>query len=72
MTETQKLIARIRAIAERRGLSPSTIGEKALGGGAIFNALENGKTITLAKYERALGKLAEMEAEDAAPTQSAA
>lgn len=72
MTETQKLIARIKAIAERRGLAPSTIGEKALGGGSIFNALESGRTITLAKYERALVKLAEMEAEDAAPPQQAA
>jgi len=66
MTETQKLIARIKAIADRRGLAPSTIGERVLGGGAIFKALENGKTITLAKYERALGLLTAMEAEDAA------
>jgi hypothetical protein len=72
MTETQKLIARIKAIAEKRGLSPSTIGERALGGGAIFNALESGRTITLAKYERALVKLAEMEAEDEASSSQAA
>lgn len=71
MSETQKLIARIRALAERRGLAPSTIGARVLGGGAVLSALENGKTITLAKYERAQALLTEMEAAAAAPDQAA-
>jgi hypothetical protein len=65
MTETQQLIARIRALAERDGLSPSTIGARVLGGGQIFANLENGKTITLAKYERAKALLADLEGRQA-------
>lgn len=61
MTETQQLIARIRALAERDGLAPSTVGARVLGGGQIFSNLVNGKTITLAKYERANAKLSELE-----------
>lgn len=63
MTETEKLIARIRALAERQGLAPSTVGAKVLGGGSIFASLESGKTITLAKYERVLASLDAMEAD---------
>ncbi len=63
MTETQQLIARIKALAERQGLAPSTIGARVLGGGSILAALESGKTITLAKYERAKAQLDKMERE---------
>jgi len=69
MTETQQLIARIKALAEKQGLAPSTVGAKVLGGGAVLAALESGKTITLAKYERAKAALAEMER--AEPTKAA-
>jgi hypothetical protein len=62
MSETQRLIARIHALARARGLAPATIGEKVLGGGQILGNLESGKTITLAKYERANVLLSEMEA----------
>jgi hypothetical protein len=62
MTETQQLISRIKALAARQGLSPSTVGARVLGGGSILSALENGKTITLAKYERAKVILADLEA----------
>lgn len=62
MTETQQLIARIKALAEKQGLAPATVGAKVLGGGSIFGNLESGRTITLAKYERAQAMLAELEA----------
>lgn len=62
MTETQRLIARIHALARQQGLAPATIGERVLGGGQILANLEAGKTITLAKYERAQALLSEMEA----------
>lgn len=66
MTETQQLIERIKALAERKGLAPSTIGARVLGGGSILSALESGKTITLAKYERAKALLDDMEQDAAA------
>lgn len=61
MTETQQLIARIKALAEKQGLAPATVGARVLGGGSILSALESGKTITLAKYERANALLGEIE-----------
>lgn len=61
MTETQKLIARIHALAAKLERSPSTISAKVLGGGQVLADLEAGKTITLAKYERANALLAAME-----------
>jgi hypothetical protein len=63
MTETQQLIARIKSLAEKLDRSPSTLSAKVLGGGQVLADLESGKTITLAKYERANALLAEMEAE---------
>lgn len=61
MTETQQLIARIKALADKQGLAPSTVGARVLGSGSILSALESGKTITLAKYERANAMLTAME-----------
>lgn len=61
MTETQRLIARIKDAAERQNLSSSTISARVLGSGATLAALEAGKTITLAKYERANALLDQME-----------
>jgi hypothetical protein len=61
MTETQRLIARIHALARKLKLAPSTIGERVLGGGQILANLEAGRTITLAKYERANALLTEIE-----------
>lgn len=65
MSETQKLIARIHAMAERTGKSTSTLSGELLGSWAALSSLENGKTITLAKYERAMTMLDEMEAQAA-------
>lgn len=61
MTETEQLIARIHTLAKKMDRSPSTLSAKLLGGGQVLADLENGKTITLAKYERAKALLAEME-----------
>lgn len=63
MTETQQLIARIKALADKMNLAPATVGAKVLGGGQILANLEAGKTITLAKYERAKIELSKLEAE---------
>lgn len=62
MTHTQQLIARIKALAEKTGRAPSTLSAALLGGGQVLSQLEAGKTITLAKYERVLPVLSEMEA----------
>lgn len=59
----EELIARIRALAERTGRQPSTISAIVLKSGAALSALEGGKTITLAKYERAMAALDELERE---------
>jgi len=61
MTETQQLIARIHDLARKLDRSPATISAKVLGGGQVLADLEAGKTITLAKYERAKALLANME-----------
>lgn len=61
MSETQRLIARINALAEKQGKAPSTLSAQILGGGSILSQLESGKTITLAKYERACALLDEIE-----------
>jgi len=57
MTETAKLIARIHLYAARTGKAPATISGELLGSGASLAAIEAGKTITLAKYERAMAIL---------------
>lgn len=62
MSHTQDLIARIEALAEKQGKAPATVAAPILGSGIAFGNLISGKTITLAKYERALVKLEEMEA----------
>jgi hypothetical protein len=61
MTYTQTLIARIKALAEREGKSPSTVAAPILGGGQVFANLEAGKTITLAKFEKAMQALDRLE-----------
>ena len=63
MTETKQLIARLHSLAKRQGLAPSTISARVLGGGQVLSDLESGKTITLAKYERAKALLDQLEAD---------
>lgn len=62
MSHTEQLIARIKALAVKTNKSPSTLSATLLGGGKVLSELEAGKTITLAKYERVLPMLSEMEA----------
>jgi hypothetical protein len=62
MSETQSLIARMHALAEKTGRAPSTLSAQILGGGRVLADLEAGKTITLAKYERACALLSQLEA----------
>jgi hypothetical protein len=62
MSHTQELIERIRALAERQGKAPATIAAPILGSWQSFANLEAGKTITLAKYERAIAELSALEA----------
>ena len=61
MTETQQLIARIKSVAKLTGRAPATVAGMVLGTGRGLANLEAGKTITLAKYERAMAALSEME-----------
>lgn len=61
MSETQNLINRIHAMAKQLDRAPSTVSARVLGGGLVLADLESGKTITLAKYERAMTMLSEME-----------
>jgi hypothetical protein len=61
MSHTEQLIARIEALAAKQGRAPSTVDGALLGSGSIFANLKNGGTITLAKYERAIAELSEME-----------
>lgn len=66
MSETQRLIARIKARANKDKASASTVAARLLGSGQSLANLENGKTITLAKYERAMAVLDEMDRQDGA------
>lgn len=65
MSHTEQLIARIEALAEKTGKSPSTLSAQLLGSGKRLSELKSGRTITLAIYERALPRLSEMEADAA-------
>lgn len=71
MTETERLIARIHAAADLIERAPATVSGMVLGSGAILASLENGKTITLAKYERAMTKLDQIERQHRPPEQAA-
>lgn len=61
MTETQQLISRIHALAKSTGKASSTLSAQLLGSGKSLSELEAGKTITLAKYERAMAQLDQLE-----------
>lgn len=61
MTYTETLISRIKTLAEKQGKAPATVAAPILGGGQVFASLEQGKTITLAKFEKAMSALDELE-----------
>lgn len=61
MDHTQELVARIKALAERQGISPSTLSTKLLGNGLRLAQIEAGGSLTMATYTRALAQLDELE-----------
>lgn len=63
MTETERLIFRIKRAAKALELETTTMAFKLLGSGTKLRELENGKTITLRKYEHAMAELDRLERE---------
>ncbi len=61
MSETDKLIARIRALAERTERSTATISTHLFGNGIRFGEIERGGSLSLRVFERAKERLAELE-----------
>lgn len=61
MTETQRLIARIKSAAKAHNLASSTMSARVLGSGQALANLEAGRTITLAKFEKAMARLDDLE-----------
>ena len=57
----QELLGRIRALAEKQGISTGTLSAKILGNGSRFAQIEAGGSLTLSTYAKALAKLDEME-----------
>lgn len=57
-----RFIERMDGLARKTGLSPATLSARILGNGVLLSNMRDGKTITLAKYERACAMLDEMEA----------
>lgn len=62
MDETQKLIARIDALADRTGVQRSTLSRKLFGNGKRIDEIEAGGSLTLTTYRRALDMLDQLEA----------
>lgn len=62
MADTQKLLARVDALASRTGASRSTLSRKLFGNGNRIEEIRAGGSLTLATYERAIRRLAELEA----------
>jgi len=61
MDDTQKLIARIDALARRTGASRSTLSRKLFGNGKRFDEIKAGGSLTMATFNRALVTLAALE-----------
>ena len=62
MDQTQELVARIKAMAEKQGKAPGTLSRELLGNGNRITELEAGTaSITLATYSRACAMLDDME-----------
>jgi sulfate adenylyltransferase subunit 2 len=61
MDDTQKLIARIDALATKTGASQSTLSRKLFGNGKRLDEIKAGGSLTLATYQRALATLSELE-----------
>lgn len=61
MSQTEALIRRIHALAEKTNRKPSTLSRELLGNGMRLSELENGSTITLDTYARVEKQLTDME-----------
>jgi len=61
MTQTDQLLARLMRVAEKTGRTPKAIASQVLGSSAEIERLSSGRTMTLAKYERVMARLSEME-----------
>lgn len=61
MTQTEHLLSRLSALAKRTNRSPKTLASQILGSAAEIERLENGGSMTLAKFERVSAKLDELE-----------
>lgn len=61
MTETQRLLARVEALAKRTKRSTSTLSRELFGNGQRFDEIKAGGSLTLTVYQRAVDKLSELE-----------
>lgn len=72
MDDTQKLIARVDALARRTGASTSTLSRKLFGNGKRFDEIKAGGSLTMTTYHRALDTLCGLEAGTSRQTGAAA
>lgn len=61
MDDTQKLIARVDALAQRTGASASTLSRKLFGNGKRLDEIKAGGSLTMTTYHRAVATLRELE-----------
>ena len=61
MTETQQLLARVEALAERTGKKRSTLSRELFGNGKRFDEIKAGGSLTMATFERAVERLNQLE-----------
>ena len=66
MSETQKLIARIRAYAKKRGIEESTASRIFFGNGIRLAEIESGKSLRFDTFERVKSQLDQIESGKAA------
>lgn len=61
MDETQKLLARVEALARATERSTSTLSRELFGNGQRFDEIKAGGSLTMAVFQRAVAKLEELE-----------
>lgn len=61
MTEAQKIAVRIRAVADRMGIEPTTLSRKLLGNGKRLDEIEEGGSMTMATFARVSTELSKLE-----------
>lgn len=72
MDDTQKLIARVDALARRTGTSTSTLSRKLFGNGKRLDEIKAGGSLTMTTYQRAISTLRDLETAPARQTGAAA